>query len=203
MHYIYTENQISSFLDNTNNSNHPQINDLLVEIRNTLFVNDQLDLTLQSINTENDLKCIIFQQLNQVQLHQNLNFNFEVHSEEADIIKINDVYCNNLTESGDITKQTTRTRNTDITITINPIHTAQTGLNKSYSRFGAMIDIELKYIRAGFNMQYLRDIRRDLCKLKYAVDTTQEHHLPNNPIPHQNYASKYGIFFWFLLKKCG
>jgi hypothetical protein len=163
---------------------------MIQSLRQILLNNNELDLDNQNINTENDLKCILFDQIRQI---QNIP-NYEIHSEEADIIRIDDNYCINLTETGDIQNQNTRTRNTDLTITINPQEGNETTIQKGYSRFGSHIDFELKYIRKGFTTNYLKDIRRDLCKLKYLVDVGVEHH-------DNNGASKFGLFFLGFNKK--
>ena len=189
--FIYNTENISTFLNINRNSNDNSINLLLQEIKNTLFENNQiLNIDNQIINTENDLKCILFHKIKQI----DFNLQYEIHSEESDLIVINDTYCTNLTLIGDITRQNTRTRTTDLTITINPIENEEINIQKGYSRFGQQIDIELKYIRKGFTNQYLKDIRRDLCKLKYVVDSNVEHHNNTN-------ASSFGIFFLGFRKK--
>lgn len=184
--FIYNENNISTFVDINRNSNDDIINDLLQEIRNELLNNNSLNIDNQIINTENDLKCIIFHKIKQ------LNFQCEIHSEESDVIAINDNYCNGLTLPGDIENQETTTRTTDLTITINPVEGDETRIQKGYSRFGQHVDIELKYIRKGYTNKLLKDIRRDLCKLKYVVDGNVEHHSQNN---NNNNLTKFGIFF--------
>jgi len=50
--------------------------------------------------------------------------NYEIHSEDSDRIKITDEYCTGLTEEGDIKHQTTKTRQTDLCITLNPFENA-------------------------------------------------------------------------------
>jgi hypothetical protein len=97
--YIYNINNISTFLNVNRNSNHNLTNILLEETRNILFNNNQIfNIDNQIINTENDLKCILFHKIKQL----NLNFQYEIHSEESDIILINDAYCNGLTLLADI-----------------------------------------------------------------------------------------------------
>lgn len=181
---IYNINNISTFLDVNRISNDNSTNILLQEIRNVLFNNQIFNIDNQIINTENDLKCILFHKIKLL----NLNFQYEIHSEESDLIAIDNTYCNGLTLPGDILHENTRTRTTDLTITINPVEGNEVTIQKGYSRFGQQVDIELKYIRKGFTNQYLSDIRRDLCKLKYVVDVNKEHHDNTN-------ACTFGIFF--------
>ena len=54
---------------------------MIQSLRQILLNNNELDLDNQNINTENDLKCILFDQIRQI---QNIP-NYEIHSEEADI----------------------------------------------------------------------------------------------------------------------
>lgn len=196
--FIYNELNLSTFIEEnriTNPIQDIETDNMLFYLRNILCDNNNTELNLdgQNINTENDLKCIVFSKIFRIQ-NQNMHNNipipiYEIHSEEADIIKINDNYCANLTEIGDIANQNTSTRKTDLTITINSQEGDETTIRKGYSRFGSShIDIELKYIRKGFNPQYLEDIRRDLCKLRYLVDPNVDH--------HDNHSeSKFGLFF--------
>jgi len=190
--FIYNEGHLSSFLDHNRNSDDEQTNILLEEIRNTLFQdNEVLNIDNQVINTENDLKCILFHKLKQLEL----DLDYEIHSEEPDIISINYVYCNNLVEMNDIENEGTRTRKTDLTITINPIEGEEFYIRKGYSRFGTHIDLELKYIRKGFSAKHLKEIRKDLCKLKYLTDQAAEIEHHHDDQGHGNQASTFGISF--------
>ena len=184
--HVYIEDNISNFL--TKVPTDPNLVNVIAELRNILINYDAHTLLIenQRILTENDLKCIIFHRIKS----SLTNIFFEIHSEEADRISITDDYCVNLTEPNDIDHQTTRTRKTDLTITLNPEVThANTDVRKGHTLNGDHIDIELKYIREGYNAAYLKDIRRDLCKLKYLVDPTVEHFNEND-----HGVNKFGIF---------
>jgi hypothetical protein len=187
---IYNLDDLSTFLDEERNSDSHAINSLLHALRERLLTDHQqiFEIGDQPINTENDLKCMLFHKA--VNLETDLQY--EVHSEESDLIAIHDGYCAGLTLPGDIERQETRTRTTDMTITIDPVEGGTIGIEKGYSRFGLHIDIELKYIREGFKSGYLKDIRRDLCKLKYVVDTDQEHHVNENG---DQFPAEFGLFF--------
>ena len=195
---IYNNNNISTFFDNAAVSNDFQINQLLTQLRQIFIINTQpteydiFNLDNQLVNTENDLKCIVFSKIKQI----NLGLPFEVHSEESDKIQITNDYCTNLTNIGDISNQTTSTRQTDLTVTIEPQENPAININKAYSRNGKHLDIELKYIRSGFSSAYLKDIRRDLCKLKYLVDPNVDHYAIND-----HGINEFGIFFLGFRKK--
>ena len=194
--YIHTQQNLSSFVNTTFNTNNAEINDFLERLRNKLVQNNNtFDLNNQIILTENDLKGILFHQI-KTEFSNDLDdpnyIDYGVHSEDSDLIAITDEYCEELTEIGDINRQETRTRQTDLCITLNPIYGEEdaNAIAKGYKRSGNHIDIELKYIRKGFNSNLRGDIQRDLCKLKYLVDTNEGRNLN---IDHG--INHYGILF--------
>lgn len=182
--FIFNEHGLSNFL--TKDPTDPNIVDIIERIRHILISADTHILLIENqvILTENDLKCIIFHKIKS----ELVNIDYQIHSEEADRIAITDNYCVNLTEQNDIDNQTTQTRKTDITITYNPTIThTNTNMQKGHTIRGDHIDIELKYIREGYNTTFLKDIRRDLCKLKYLVDPLVGH-------LNAHGENKFGIF---------
>ena len=198
--YIHVEQGLSSFLTTQFNTNNNEINNFLTSLRNKLIQdNNTFDLSNQLILTENDLKGILFHQIKTEFSNDPNNPNYldySVHSEDSDLIAITDDYCTGLTEGGDISHEETKTRQTDLCITLNPTYDEEEQITKGYRRGGDHIDIELKYIRKGFSRKYRGDIQRDLCKLKYLVDTAEGRNLnPNHGINH------YGIFFLGFKKR--
>ena len=179
--FIYNIGNISTFLEKNPIDNNiiPFVN----QLREILIQDNRLSIENQPILTENDLKCILFYKIKR---YLN-NIPFQIHSEEADKICISNDYCIDLTELGDIAHENTQTRKTDISITLNATIQDESIIRKGHTLSGDHIDIELKYIRKGYSHSYLRDIRRDLCKLKYLVDPDSEH------LPNQG-ENKFGIF---------
>ncbi|MEA3352507.1 MAG: hypothetical protein U9Q33_01630 [Campylobacterota bacterium] len=173
--FIFDNQGFSTFNNYIANTEENEINQLILSIKAVIApVNMEIETNNQFIATESDLKCLIYNKILPLYQHYNINIGTEL----ADKIIIDNDYCintdhpqNSLIMQDDIIRQTTTTRMTDMTITLNPEFTyIERNIQKGFTLNGNHIDIEFKFIRKGFNNNELKTIRKDFCKLKYLVD---------------------------------
>ena len=166
MYQIYNEHNVSNFVFCEFASENESVNTIMNSLRNYL-INNQNNEVITPIITESDFKLMLYNSLMAaVDNANNMHIppiEVQVHTELADK-KIQSDICDGFGQTGD------KLVRSDITMTIDPILIQGShGINKSFTLNGIHVDFELKYIRNQFKTEKLKEIKKDLCKLKCLV----------------------------------